>query len=287
LRGGPWTNTVIRPLRYADLEFRTYATNLTVNATNATTDARHNQKLRVSARDEPNQRAHQRSEPRSDRRGNINWGNVDSWFGDTAGERTIDTLGMLTVETKWSQNVTTQFAIGYKDFYNQLFTESHLRTARAGRRQQHDRRPGQSAPPAPASSGTSNPAAHSRAFSRCAFDSDSVPPPRQGPDHRRRRLPPDAETRSSITTTSRRRQLQPGAERPGHLRQQRRTNMPAIVWPMTTLSEHPFPGWSPGLEKLTYQGRNYLLMQSNPANVFPRTGTTARRHAWWQQLQYR
>ena len=42
----PFENTVIRLSGTQTWNFRTYGTNLTVNAVNATADARHNEKLR-------------------------------------------------------------------------------------------------------------------------------------------------------------------------------------------------------------------------------------------------
>jgi outer membrane receptor protein involved in Fe transport len=266
----PFDNTVIRLSGTQTWNFRTYATNLTVNATNATSDARHNQKLRYLLA------TNQINAPTSGPSrgpiagGNINWGNVDSWFGDTRGERTIDTLGMLTVETKWSRNVTTQFAIGYKDFYNQLFTESTAALLAPGAANnatgvwavgatgtgiQRNIQPGRSFP-ARFSIALENDLLRKRAHAQTIV----------GVDYLRMR---NAFINYNYFAADA--NFNPVLNGPVTSANNGRTNMPAIVWPMTTLSEHPFPGWSPGLQRLTYQGRNYVMLQSNPANVFPRT----------------
>src|SRR5688572_813470 len=121
----PFDNTVLRLSATQTWNFRTYATNLTVNAVNATADARHNQKLRYLLATNQIERGDTGANTQGPiANGNVHWGNVDSWFGDSRGERTLDTITMMTIETTWTRNVTSQFAIGYKDFYNQLFTES-------------------------------------------------------------------------------------------------------------------------------------------------------------------
>jgi outer membrane receptor protein involved in Fe transport len=49
-----------------------------------------------------------------------------------------------------------------------------------------------------------------------------------------------------------------------------RTPMPPIIWAMGTQPPgHPW--FAPGTGTVTVAGRNYILMQSNPANVVPRT----------------
>jgi outer membrane receptor protein involved in Fe transport len=266
----PFENTIIRLSGTQTWNFRTYATNLTVNATNAAGDARHGQKLRYLLA--TNQIDGPVSGPSRGpiAAGNVNWGNVDSWFGDTRGERTIDTLGMLTVETKWTRSFTSQFAIGYKDFYNQLFTESSSSLLAPGAANnltgvwavgatgtgiQRNIQPGRAFP-----------ARFSVAFDNDLFSRRAHAQTIVGVDYLRMRnayinynyFLADANgnpvLNGAVTSTN-----------------NGRANMPAIVWPMTTLSEHPFPGWSPGVGQINYFGQNYVLMQSNPANVFPRT----------------
>lgn len=270
----PFDNTVVRLSGTQTWNWRTYATNLTVFATNAAADARHQQKLRYLLA------TNQINAPTSGPSrgpiagGNVHWGNVDSWFGDTRGERTIDTLGMLTVETTWTRGVTTQFAIGYKDFYNQLFTESSSSLIAPGSTTgggnntlgvwavgatgtgiQRNIQPGKAFP-----------ARASVAFDHGVFRTRARAQTIIGADYLRMRnafinynyFAADASGSPTLIGP-------PTSANNG------RTNMPAIIWPMTQLSEHPFPGFAPGIPLLTYQGRNYVLMQSNPANVFPRT----------------
>jgi outer membrane receptor protein involved in Fe transport len=267
----PFENTVLRLSGTQTWNFRTYATNLTVNATNANNDARHQQKLRyLLATNQIERAASGNSNGGAIAGGNINWGNVDSWFGDSRAERTIDTLGMLTVETKWSRTVTSQFAIGYKDFYNQLFTESTSALLAPGAANnptgvwgvgatgtgiQRNIQPGRAFP-----------VRLSVAFENDLFRQRAHAQTIVGVDYLRMRnafinynyFLADANWNPVLTGA-------PTSTNGG------RTNMPAVVWPMTTLSEHPIPGWSPGLERFVLNGRNYVLMQSNPANVFPRT----------------
>lgn len=267
----PLENTVLRLSATQTWNFRTYATNLTVNATNANNDARHNQKLRYLLATNQLERA--TSGPSNAgviAGGAVNWGNVDSWFGDSRAERTLDTISMFTAETKWSRNVTSQLAIGYKNFYNQLFTESTAALLAPGAANnttgvwavgatgtglQRNIQPGRAFP----------------ARFSVAFDHD-VPLTRAraqtivGVDYLRMRnafinynyFLADANGRPVVN--------------PAVAANNGRTNLPAVVWPMVGgPSEHPIPGWSPGISLFDFQGRSYVLEQSNPANVFPRT----------------
>jgi outer membrane receptor protein involved in Fe transport len=266
----PFDNTVVRLSGTQTWNFRTYATNLTVNATNVATDARHNQKLRYLLATNQIEAPASGASRGPIAGGNLHWGNVDSWFGDSRAERTIDTLGMLTVETTWTRGVTTQLAIGYKDFYNQLFTESTSALLAPGAANnatgvwavgatgtglQRNIQPG-----------TAFPARASVAFDHGILRTRARAQTIIGADYLRMRnafinynyFAADDNFNPIVVG---------GPTSPNN----GRTNMPAVVWPMTTLSEHPIPGWSPGLQNFTMGGRNYVLMQSNPANVFPRT----------------
>ncbi|HUR56103.1 MAG TPA: TonB-dependent receptor [Opitutaceae bacterium] len=267
----PFASTVVRLSGTQTWNFRTYGTNLAVNATNAATDVRHQQNLRyLLATDQIN--APTSGPSRGPIAGGaVNWGNVDSWFGDSRSERTIDTLGMLTVETKLSPSVTTQFAIGYKDFYNQLFTESTSALLAPGAANnttgvwavgatgtglQRNIQPG-----------TAFPARFSVAFDHSLFSDRVRAQSIVGVDYLRMRnafinynyFLADGNFNPVVVGG-------PTSANNG------RTNMPAVVWPMVERpSMHPIAGWSPGQEQFVLQGRNYVLMQSNPANVFPRT----------------
>lgn len=267
----PLDNTVIRLSGTQTWNFRTYGTNLTVNATSANNDARHNQFLRyLLATNQLERAATGPSNGGVIAGGGVNWGNVDSWFGDSRSERTLDTLGMLTVETKWSRTVTSQFAIGYKDFYNQLFTESTSALLAPGAANnttgvwaigatgtglQRNIQPGRAFP-----------ARFSVAFDNSLFHDRARAQSIVGVDYLRMRnafinynyFLADANGNPVVN--------------PAVAANNGRTNLPAVVWPMVNQpTMHPISGWSPGQERFVFQGRNYVLLQSNPANVFPRT----------------
>lgn len=120
-------NTVIRVIGTQTSNNRNIASNLTFTGLNAANDARNGQTLRyLLATGQINTSATGLSGGGPVAGGAINWDNVDSFLGWRFSERTINTMTTLTVETQWSKHVSSQFAIGYKDFDNRLFNAGTL-----------------------------------------------------------------------------------------------------------------------------------------------------------------
>lgn len=120
-------NTVVRLVGEQTSNNRNIPTNLSFTALNAANDARNGQFLHyLLATNQIERSATGASGGGAIAGGAINWGNVDSFWGWRFSERTVDTLGMMTVETQWSAKVSSQFAIGYKDFSNRLFNAGTL-----------------------------------------------------------------------------------------------------------------------------------------------------------------
>ena len=177
---------------------------------------------------------------------------------------------MLTVETKWSRSVTTQVAVGYKDFYNQLFTESTAallapnvtaNTTRewavgaTGTGLQRNIQPGKAFP-----------ARFSIAFENALFNNRARAQSIVGVDYLRMR---NAFINYNYFLADENGNV---VVNPAVAANNGRTNMPPVLWPMGQRpTMHPIAGWEPGQEHFVLDGRNYVLLQSNPANVFPRT----------------
>ncbi len=114
-------NTVVRAIGQQTSNERNIASNLNVVTLSAANDARNGQSLHhLLATNQINASASGASGGGPIADGAINWDNVDSFLGWRFSERTINTMGTLTVETQWSSAVSTQLAIGYKDFENRL-----------------------------------------------------------------------------------------------------------------------------------------------------------------------
>ena len=120
-------HTTVRLIGEQTSNNRNVPSNVILTANSAANDARNGQFLHyLLATNQLNASATGASGGGPIAGGGINWGNVDSFFGWRFSERTVDTLGTLTVETQWSPTVNSQLAIGYKDFNNRLFNAGTL-----------------------------------------------------------------------------------------------------------------------------------------------------------------
>lgn len=122
-------NTVVRMIGQQTSNNRNIASNLTFTALSAANDARNGQFLHyLLATNQINASESGPSGGGAIAGGNITWDNVDSFLGWRFSERTVNTMGTLTVETQWTKGVSSQLAIGYKDFDNRLFNAGTLTT---------------------------------------------------------------------------------------------------------------------------------------------------------------
>ncbi len=120
-------NTVVRLIGTQTSNNRNIASNLSVVTLNAANDTRNGQTLRyLLATNQINASITGISGGGPITGGGIDWDNVDSFLGWRFSERTINSMSTLTVETQWSKAISSQFAIGYKDFDNRLFNASTL-----------------------------------------------------------------------------------------------------------------------------------------------------------------
>lgn len=127
LAGRFFGNTVVRLVGQQTSNNRNIASNLNVVTLSAANDARNGQSLHyLLATNQLTTSATGASGGGVIGNGVIDWDNVDSYLGWRFSERTVNTMTMLTVETQWSKAVSSQFAIGYKDFDNRLFNAGTL-----------------------------------------------------------------------------------------------------------------------------------------------------------------
>jgi outer membrane receptor protein involved in Fe transport len=120
-------NTVVRLIGEQTSNNRNIASNLNVVTLSAANDARNGQSIHyLLATNQLTASATGASGGGVIGNGVIDWDNVDSYLGWRFSERTIDTMATLTVETQWTRSISSQFAIGYKDFDNRLFNAGTL-----------------------------------------------------------------------------------------------------------------------------------------------------------------
>ena len=113
-----YDHTVIRLSGMHSYTNRPYAQPFTYTAASAASDSRSGQSLKYLLAS--NQLAASTSGPGGG--GDIgskiiNWGNVDSWGGALVGERTVDNIATLVVETKVNRWLSTQLSLGVKDWH--------------------------------------------------------------------------------------------------------------------------------------------------------------------------
>jgi len=261
----PFHNTVVRLVAEQSSNNRNWGSNLSVTALNAANDARNGQSLHyLLATGQINGSASGPSGGGAIAGGAINWGNVDSFFGWRLSERTVDTLGTLTVETEWTRGVTTQFSIGYKDFYNRLFnasTSALLAPNAAANSLGVWAVGGTGGQPAQESIQPTEtfPARFSVAFENQLFGGRAHSQSILGADYTRLNeafigygyYQADANWNPIVNAAI--------AANNG------RTVIGPVLWPMGT-APMAYPAWQPGQPRVTWQGVNYVRMHQNPVN---------------------
>lgn len=258
-------NTVVRLLGQQTSNNRNIPSNVTFGALSAANDARNGQFLHyLLATNQINAAESGPSGGGAIAGGAINWGNVDSFFGWRFSERTVNTLGTLTVETQWSPTVSSQFAIGYKDFNNRLFNAGTLAmqapnvTANyigawavggtGGQPAQESIQPAKTFP-ARLSVAFENKLFGGRAHSKSIVGADytRINSAFIGYGYYRA----DADWNPIVNPAT-------AAVNNG------RTVIGPVLWAMGT-EPTAYPAWQPGQDRVTWQGVNYVRMQQNPS----------------------
>jgi len=258
--------TVVRLMATQTSNNRNIPTNLVFTGLNAANDARNGQFLRyLVATNQINASATGASGGGPVAGGIINWENVDSFAGWRFSERTVNTMGTLTVETQWSKAVSSQFAIGYKDFNNRLFNagtislQAHNVTANylgawavggtGGQPAQESIQPAKTFP-----------ARLSVAFENSLFGGRAKSKSILGADYTRINSAfigygyyrADADWNVIVNPAT------VNATGNG------RTVIGPVLWPMAN-GPAKYPAWQPGQQRVTWLGQNYVLMQQNPS----------------------
>ena len=258
-------NTVLRLVGQQTSNNRNIASNVTVTALSAANDARNGQFLHyLLATNQINASATGASGAGPIADGAITWDNVDSFFGWRFSERTINTMATLTLETQWSKTVSSQFAIGYKDFDNRLFNAGTLSlqapnvTANytgvwavggtGGQPAQESIQPAKTFP-----------ARFSVAFENQLFGGRAKSQSIIGADYTRINSAfigygyyrADADWNVIVNPATL-------AVNNG------RTVIGPVLWPMGT-TPPAYAAWKPGSGRVVWQGVNYLRMQQNPS----------------------
>ena len=260
-----WGHTTVRLVGEQTSNNRNVPSNVTFTALSAANDARNGQFLHyLLATNQINASATGPSGGGPIAGGAINWGNVDSFFGWRFSERTVDTLGTLTVETQWSKTVNSQFAIGYKDFNNRLFnagtlsmqapnvTANYLGVWAVG---------GTGGQPAQESIQPAKtfPARLSVAFQNDLFGGRAKSQSIIGADYTRINAAfigygyyrADANWNAIVNPAT-------AAVNNG------RTVIGPVLWAMGT-EPTAYPAWQPGQDRVTWLGVNYVRQQQNPS----------------------
>ena len=258
-------NTTVRLIGEQTSNNRNVSSNVTFGALSAANDARNGQFLHyLLATNQINASATGASGGGPIAGGGVNWGNVDSFFGWRFSERTVDTLGTLTVETQWSPTVSSQFSIGYKDFNNRLFNAGTLAmqapnvTANyvgawavggtGGQPAQESIQPAKTFP-----------ARLSVAFENSLFGGRAHSQSILGADYTRINAAfigygyyrADASGNAIVNSAT-------AAVNNG------RTVIGPVLWPMGT-EPTAYPAWQPGQDRVTWLGVDYVRQQQNPS----------------------
>ena len=258
-------NTVLRLIGQQTSNNRNIASNLTFTGLNAANDARNGQFLHyLLATNQINASATGASGGGPIAGGAINWDNVDSFIGWRFSERTVNTMGTLTLETQWTKSISSQFAIGYKDFDNRLFNAGTLSmqapnvvanstVVRAvggtgGQPAQESIQPAKTFP-----------ARFSVAFENQLFGGRAKSQSIIGADYTRINSAfigygyyrADADWNVIVNPATL-------AVNNG------RTVIGPVLWPMGT-TPPAYAAWKPGTGRVVWQGANYVRMQQNPS----------------------
>ncbi len=258
-------NTTVRLLGQQTSNNRNIPSNVTFGALSAANDARNGQFLHyLLATNQINASEAGPSGGGAIAGGAINWDNVDSFFGWRFSERTVNTMGTLTLETQWSPTVNSQFAIGYKDFHNRLFNAGTLAmqapnvTANyigawavggtGGQPAQESIQPAKTFP-ARLSVAFENKLFGGRAHSKSIIGADytRINAAFVGYGYYRA----DADWNASVNPAT-------AAVNNG------RTVIGPVLWAMGT-EPTAYPAWQPGQDRVTWQGVNYVRQQQNPS----------------------
>jgi len=259
-------HTVVRLMATQTSNNRNIPTNLVFTGLNAANDARNGQFLHyLLATNQISASATGASGGGPIAGGGITWDTVDSFAGWRFSERTVNTMGTLTVETQWSPSVSSQVAIGYKDFNNRLFnagtislqapnvTANYLGVWAVG---------GTGGQPAQESIQPAKtfPARLSVAFDNALFGGRARSKSVLGADYTRINSAfigygyyrADADWNvivnpATINSTT-----------------NGRTVIGPVLWPMGD-SPAKYPAWQPGQQRVTWLGQNYVHMQQNPS----------------------
>lgn len=258
-------NTIVRLLGQQTSNNRNIPSNVIFGALSAANDARNGQFLHyLLATNQINASESGPSGGGAIAGGGINWGNVDSFFGWRFSERTVNTLGTLTVETQWSPTISSQFAIGYKDFNNRLFnagtlamqapnvTANYLAAWAVG---------GTGGQPAQESIQPAKtfPARFSVAFENKLFGGRAHSKSIVGADYTRINAAfigygyYRADTNGNALVNPATAAVNNG-----------RTVIGPVLWAMGT-EPTAYPAWQPGQDRVTWQGVDYVRMQQNPS----------------------
>lgn len=258
-------NTVVRLMGEQTSNNRNIPTNLAFTALSAASDSRNGQFLHyLLATNQIDRSLTGPSGGGAVAGGAINWGNVDSFWGWRFSERTVNTLGTLTVETQWSPSVSFQFAIGYKDFNNRLFNAGTLAMlapnvaanytgvwavgGTGGQPAQESIQPAKTFP-----------ARFSVAFENSLFRGRAKSQSIVGVDYTKidsafigyGYYRADANWNPIVNPAT------IGTNNG-------RTVIGPVLWPMGT-EPTAYPAWQPGQQQVTWLGQNYIRMQQNPS----------------------
>lgn len=259
-------NTTVRLIGEQTSNNRNIPSNVSFTALSAANDARNGQFLHyLLATNQINASATGPSGGGAIAGGNINWDNVDSFFGWRFSERTVDTFGTLTVETEWSKNVSSQFAIGYKDFNNRLFNAGTLAMlapnvaanylgvwavgGTGGQPAQESIQPARTLP-VRLSIAFQNDLFGGRAKSQSIIGADytKINAAFIGYGYYRADANWDPIVNPATMATN-----------------NGRTVIGPVLWPMGT-APGAYPAWQPGQTRVTWLGQNYIRMQQNPVS---------------------